>query len=70
MIAIVDYGMGNLHSVAKAVERLGYQAEVVEGPDRLQNARHNLAGGRRFWGCYGAAKNERDGFGVSPGCSI
>ncbi|MCY7478023.1 imidazole glycerol phosphate synthase subunit HisH [Paenibacillus larvae] len=36
MIAIVDYGMGNLHSVAKAVERLGYQAEVVEGPDRLQ----------------------------------
>lgn len=28
-IAIVDYGMGNLHSVAKAVERLGYEALVT-----------------------------------------
>lgn len=28
MIAIIDYGMGNLHSVAKAVERLGYEAVV------------------------------------------
>ncbi|HTM09986.1 MAG TPA: imidazole glycerol phosphate synthase subunit HisH, partial [Verrucomicrobiae bacterium] len=24
MIAIVDYGMGNLHSVQKAFERLGH----------------------------------------------
>lgn len=29
MIAIVDYGMGNLHSVAKAVERLGAEALVT-----------------------------------------
>ncbi|WMT41135.1 imidazole glycerol phosphate synthase subunit HisH [Paenibacillus sp. D2_2] len=29
-LAIVDYGMGNLHSVAKAIERLGYEA-VVSG---------------------------------------
>lgn len=28
-IAIVDYGMGNLHSVSKAVERLGYEAIVT-----------------------------------------
>lgn len=28
-IAIVDYGMGNLRSVAKAVERVGGQAKVV-----------------------------------------
>lgn len=28
-IAIVDYGMGNLHSVSKAVERLGYQPLVT-----------------------------------------
>lgn len=28
-IAIVDYGMGNLHSVSKAVERLGYEALVT-----------------------------------------
>ncbi|GJM80656.1 hypothetical protein HMSSN139_31520 [Paenibacillus sp. HMSSN-139] len=28
-IAIVDYGMGNLHSVSKAVERLGYEGRVT-----------------------------------------
>jgi len=27
-IAIVDYGMGNLHSVSKAVERLGYETLI------------------------------------------
>lgn len=29
MIAIIDYGMGNLHSVRSAVERLGYSALVT-----------------------------------------
>ncbi|GIQ67454.1 imidazole glycerol phosphate synthase subunit HisH [Xylanibacillus composti] len=29
MIAIIDYGMGNLHSVSKAVERLGYEARLT-----------------------------------------
>jgi glutamine amidotransferase len=28
LIVIVDYGMGNLHSVSKAVERLGYDVKV------------------------------------------
>lgn len=28
-VAIVDYGMGNLHSVSKAVERLGYKSLVT-----------------------------------------
>lgn len=35
MIAIVDYGMGNLHSVSKAVERLGAQATVTADPQEL-----------------------------------
>lgn len=34
MIAIIDYGMGNLHSVAKAVERLGYEA-IVTSEERV-----------------------------------
>ena len=29
MIAIVDYGMGNLRSVQKGFERLGYRAEIT-----------------------------------------
>ncbi|OME76944.1 imidazole glycerol phosphate synthase subunit HisH [Paenibacillus sp. FSL A5-0031] len=32
MIAIIDYGMGNLHSVSKAVERLGYETVITDDP--------------------------------------
>ena len=35
MIAIIDYGMGNLHSVSKAVERLGYEAVVTGDPAEI-----------------------------------
>ena len=38
MIAIIDYGMGNLHSVSKAVERLGYEARVTADPDEILGA--------------------------------
>lgn len=34
-VAIVDYGMGNLHSVSKAVERLGYDSLVTGDPEQL-----------------------------------
>ncbi len=56
MIAIVDYGMGNLRSVAKAFERVGASAQVIQeakavqkasklvlpGVGAFQDARHNL----------------------------
>lgn len=32
MIAIIDYGMGNLHSVSKAVERLGFDFIITADP--------------------------------------
>jgi glutamine amidotransferase len=35
MIAIIDYGMGNLHSVSKAVERLGYEARVTSDESEI-----------------------------------
>lgn len=35
MIAIIDYGMGNLHSVSKAVERLGYEAVVTGDAEQI-----------------------------------
>lgn len=38
MIAIIDYGMGNLHSVSKAVERLGYEAVLSSDPDEIMAA--------------------------------
>lgn len=36
MIGIIDYGMGNLYSLSKALERLGYSYEFVSMPERLQ----------------------------------
>lgn len=39
MIAIVDYGMGNLRSVQKALERVGCVAQVVRDPGRVAGAR-------------------------------
>ncbi|MFK7697454.1 imidazole glycerol phosphate synthase subunit HisH [Paenibacillus sp. HJGM_3] len=38
MIAIIDYGMGNLHSVSKAVERLGVDAVVTSDEGELMQA--------------------------------
>ncbi len=35
MIAIIDYGMGNLHSVGKAVERLGCAVRVTSDPREI-----------------------------------
>lgn len=32
MIGIIDYGAGNLHSVEKAVKRLGYPAKLLSRP--------------------------------------
>ena len=38
MIAIIDYGMGNLRSVQKGFERIGFAAEVTADPARLLEA--------------------------------
>ena len=38
MIAIVDYGMGNLRSVEKAFGKVGYDAVVTDKPEIIENA--------------------------------
>ena len=38
MIAIIDYGAGNLRSVVNAVGRLGYESKVVNRPDEVTGA--------------------------------
>ncbi len=38
MIAIIDYGMGNLRSVQKGFEKLGFEAIVTADPKKLQEA--------------------------------
>jgi glutamine amidotransferase len=38
VIAIIDYGMGNLYSVSKAVERLGCEMIVTSDPEQIMAA--------------------------------
>jgi imidazole glycerol-phosphate synthase subunit HisH len=38
MIAIVDYGIGNLRSVQKALEKVGAEARLVTAPEALDDA--------------------------------
>ena len=38
MLVIVDYGMGNLRSVAKAFEHLGYPAKITDQPAGIEQA--------------------------------
>ncbi len=45
MIAIIDYGIGNLRSVQKAFEHIGETAEVTSDPARIRSASHVLLPG-------------------------
>ena len=45
MIAIIDYGMGNLRSVQKAFEFLGYEAVITDAPQVIAGASHVILPG-------------------------
>ncbi|MDX8395172.1 MAG: imidazole glycerol phosphate synthase subunit HisH [Mariprofundaceae bacterium] len=56
-IALIDYGMGNLHSVAKALEKVGGSVDLVKDADALkQYDRVVLPGVGAFRDCMGALK--------------
>ncbi|MDO5748392.1 MAG: imidazole glycerol phosphate synthase subunit HisH, partial [Planctomycetia bacterium] len=38
MIAIIDYGMGNLRSVQKAFERIGHEAQITSDRATVESA--------------------------------
>jgi len=38
MISIIDYGMGNLRSVQKAFEFLGFDAKITDNPEEIAEA--------------------------------
>lgn len=50
MIAIVDYGMGNLRSVEKAFQFLGYSAGIVREPAAAAEASHLVLPGDAAFG--------------------
>jgi glutamine amidotransferase len=45
MIAIIDYGMGNLRSVQKALEYLGFNAKITDSRQDLADASHIILPG-------------------------
>jgi len=60
-ISIIDYGMGNLRSVQKALERVGAQAEVITRPESAEGSAGLVLPGV---GAFGQAMERltRDGF--------
>jgi imidazole glycerol-phosphate synthase subunit HisH len=38
MIAIIDYGMGNLHSIRHALGRMGVSYQITSDPDQIRRA--------------------------------
>ncbi len=60
-IAIIDYGMGNLRSVQKGLERVGFAAEVTRDPDRITAAVGVVLPGV---GAFGACMDNLRGYGL------
>ena len=63
MIAIVDYGVGNLASVRKAFHAVGHEAQLVRDPARLRNARAIVLPGV---GHFGHCSREFHRYGFGP----
>ncbi|HOQ31245.1 MAG TPA: imidazole glycerol phosphate synthase subunit HisH [Candidatus Hydrogenedens sp.] len=59
MIAIIDYGMGNLRSAQKALEKVGCEAVITENPKDLMDADAGiLPGVGAFRDCYEGLKQK------------
>ena len=41
-ILVVDYGMGNLRSVSKALEKVGFRVKVSSDPEDVKKATINI----------------------------
>jgi len=57
MIIVVDYGMGNLRSVAKALEKVGLDVKVSSKPEEIKNAKGIVVPGV---GAFGDAMHNLD----------
>ena len=59
MIALLNYGAGNVGSVLKAIEYLGHSAEVVDRPESLRAAEKIVFPGQGHFGTMIRALEER-----------
>ena len=63
MIAIVDYGVGNLFSLSSSLRALGAETEVTRDAGRLRSADKIILPGV---GAFGDAREKLDGTGLTP----
>ena len=62
MIAIIDYGAGNIRSVEKALMHIGCEVEVTQDPSILMKADGAVLPGVGFiWRRHARAARERTG---------
>jgi len=59
MIALIDYGAGNVGSVLKAVQYLGYPAQPIDRPEFLNGADKIILPGQGHFGAMMQALEER-----------
>jgi len=59
VIALLNYGAGNVGSVLKAVEHLGHSAEVMDRPESLRSAAKIIFPGQGHFGTMMRALEER-----------
>ena len=59
MIALLNYGAGNVGSVLKAIEHLGHSAEVTDRPESLRSAKKIVFPGQGHFGTMMRALEER-----------
>ena len=63
MIVIIDYGMGNLRSVQKAFQKVGYETEITTSAQRVRDASAVVLPGV---GAFGEAMSNLDRAGMAP----
>ena len=63
MIAIIDYGVGNLFSLSSSLRALGLEAEVTGDPEKIAAAERIILPGV---GAFGDAKAKLDATGLVP----
>ena len=63
MIAIVDYGVGNLFSLSSSLKALGLETEITRDADKLRSADRIIFPGV---GAFGDAKAKLDATGLVP----
>ena len=63
MIAIVDYGVGNLFSLSSSLKALGLETEITRDADKLRAADRIILPGV---GAFGDARAKLDATGLAP----